>query len=180
LKGEIALEKFIQRLDNIGAKIAVVCKILLGIQLAVLTIIVVVQVALRPVGIGMPWATEFCCALFVWASLLGSALASRYLLHIGVDAVKDRLKGKFKKVFLIISNLVLCFGLIVFTVSSFNYTLTQMDHMMTTLPDISLAVFYCSLPICGVIMLYYTIVQFLQIITMGDAVKIEIPGFEYE
>lgn len=168
------MKKLIGKLVFIGGKIDMVCKTFLGIQLTVLTLIIIVQVIARTMGKSIGWATEFATLTFVWVSMLGSAVAGRYMLHIGVDVIKDRLKGKIKKVFMIFSHTVLMIGLVIFTFSSFEYTVVQTTHMATTMPSISLAWFYCSLPICGFIMLYYTIVQFLEIICFGDAVKIEI------
>ena len=43
----------------------------------------------------MPWATEFSCYIFVWTTMLGSAVASRHLLHIGVDMVINLCHGKY-------------------------------------------------------------------------------------
>lgn len=172
------MKKLIETLHIIGQKIDVACKAFLGVQLVALTIVVITQVIFRMFGKSIGWATEFSTLTFVWASMLGSATASRYMLHIGVDTIKDRLKGKGKEVFMIISHGILMAGLVIFIFSSFEYTLGQMSHMATTMPTLSLALFYCSLPICGVIMLYHTFIQFLEILYYGDAVRIETPADE--
>ncbi len=166
------MRKLIEKLSWFGEKIDVCCKVFLGIQLVAITVSVLAQVAMRVTNESIGWATEFATLSFVWASMLGSAIASRYMLHIGVDTIKDRLKGKAKEIFMIMSHSVLIIGLVIFTFSSFEYTLKQLNHMATTMPTISLACFYCSLPICGAIMLYYTLVQLLEILCYGDAVKI--------
>lgn len=167
------MKNLIIKLAWFGEKIDKVCRILLGIMLSVLLIVVVAQVVGRATGRTFSWATEFATLLFVVASMLGSAVASRYMLHIGVDTIRDRLKGKAKTVFLLISHLILIVGLVVFVFSSFEYAVGQINHLATTMPSVSLTWFYSSLPICGVVMLYYTLIQFIEIIVYGDAIKIE-------
>lgn len=166
------MKKLIEKLVKIGEKIDIGCKAFLGVQLVAITLVVLAQVLLRMLNQSISWATKFSTLAFVWASMLGSAIASRYMLHIGVDTIRDRLHGRAKEIFMIISHAVLICGLVIFTFSSFEYTLKQVNHMATTMPSVSLALFYCSLPICGAIMLYYTLVQFLEIFSYGDAVKL--------
>lgn len=173
------MKKLIDKFAWLGEKIDIGCKVFLGIQLVAITIIVLLQIGLRMATQSLSWATEFATLSFVWASMLGSAIASRYMLHIGVDTIKDRLKGRAKEIFMIISHGILIIGLVIFTFSSFEYMMKQLNHMATTMPTISLAWFYCSLPICGAIMLYYTIVQLLEIICYGDAVKISTGNEEF-
>ena len=172
------MKNIIDKLVSIGEKIDIVCKVFLGIQLIVLTVIVIVQVILRLNDKSIGWATEFVTLTFIWASMLGSAIASRYMLHIGVDTIRDRLKGIARKTFMLVSHIIFIVGLVIFTMSSFDYTLTQAAHATTTMPAVSLGWFYCSLPICGFIMLYYTVIQLLEIICYGDVVKIELAAEE--
>lgn len=168
------MKALIDRLVLVGAWIDKGCQLFLGVQAVLLLALVTVQILLRQLDVSISWATELSCLLFIWMTLLGSAVSSRYLLHIGVDVLKDRLKGRAKKVVLLVSHLILLAGLIVFIFSSFEYTLAQINHMATTMPTVSLSWFYCSLPICGVIMLYYTIIQLLQLHICGDMVKLEL------
>lgn len=166
--------KIMSKLESIGRWICDICKVLLGLQLAAVLGIVVVQVFMRRLGHSLGWANELCCMLFIWATLLGAALASRYALHIGVDAIKDRLKGKAKKCFMIVSHSFLIIGLLIFTFSSLSYTMSQSSRVLATIPSISVGWFYCSLPICGFIMLYYTVLQLIQIVKYEDIVKIDL------
>lgn len=168
------MKALIERLVLAGAWIDKGCQLFLGVQAVLLLVLVTIQIVLRQIDISISWATELSCLLFIWMTLLGSAISSRYLLHIGVDILKDRLKGKVKKAVLYVSHLILLIGLIIFIFSSFQYTLAQVDHMATTMPTISLSWFYCSLPICGVIMLYYTVIQLFQLHVYGDMVKLEL------
>lgn len=174
------MQRLLQKLGHIADKIDSGCRALLGVQTFVIGIVLIMQIILRRTGHPIAWATEFCCLLFVWMTLLGSAVSSRYLLHIGVDALQNRLTGKAKKVLMIVSYAFLLLGLIIFTYTSAGYTIAQIGHVATTMPSISLAWFYCSLPICGIIMLYDTIIQFMQIIIYGDVEKLQLPDDDYD
>ena len=171
------MERFIEGLHKIGDKINTVARLLLGITTIALCIAGIGQFILRWFGTSLPWATEFSCYIFVWTTMLGSAVASRHLLHIGVDMVINLFRGKIRTVLLVIADLILIFALVLFTVSSANYTIAQIPHLGTTI-KVSLAWFYVSLPISGVIMLYYTVVQLIENIYYGEAIKIPLPGDE--
>lgn len=168
------MKALMKKLVLVGAWIDKGCQLFLGAQAVLLLALVTVQIVLRQLDVSISWATELSCLLFIWMTLLGSAISSRYLLHIGVDILKDRLRGKVKKAVLFASHFILLIGLIIFIFSSFEYTLAQVDHMATTMPAVSLSWFYCALPIGGVIMLYYTIIQLLELHVCGDMVKLEL------
>lgn len=167
----------IEELHKIGDGINVVARVLLGVTSLMLCVAVIGQFILRWVGMSLPWATEFACYIFVWTTMLGSAVASRHLLHIGVDLVINLFRGKTRTFLMIVADLILIGALILFTVASGEYTIAQIPHKGTTVP-VSLAWFYVSLPLSGVIMIYYTFVQLLENICYGEARHIPLPGDE--
>ena len=83
----------IEKLHKIGDVINTVARVALGVTSIALCIAVIGQFILRWFGATMPWATEFSCYIFVWTTMLGSAVASRHLLHIGVDMVINLCHG---------------------------------------------------------------------------------------
>jgi len=158
-------------MHNIGEGINNICKVIIGIQLIAILIITVFQVILRRLDFSISWATEFSTLLFIWMTLIGAAIGAKYCMHIGVDAVKDRLKGTARKYFLLFSYVVLIVGIIVLVMTGFLYTVVQIPHLTTSMP-ISVSWFFCSIPICGIVMLYHTIVQALEIICFGDILPV--------
>lgn len=84
----------IEKLHKIGDVINTVARVALGVTSIALCVAVIGQFILRWFGTTMPWATEFSCYIFVWTTMLGSAVASRHLLHIGVDMVINLCHGK--------------------------------------------------------------------------------------
>jgi TRAP-type C4-dicarboxylate transport system permease small subunit len=173
------MENLIRVLHKIGDRINFISRGVLGAMSLALCCAVIGQLILRWFGTSLSWASEFSCYIFVWTTMLGSAVASRHLLHIGVDMIVNCFHGTPKKILLILANVVLLVALALFIVSSGQYTLSQMDHSMTTM-KLSLGWFYCSLPISGVIMAYYTFVQLLETIYYGEAKKLPLPGDEEE
>ncbi|MBQ6362293.1 MAG: TRAP transporter small permease [Lachnospiraceae bacterium] len=173
------MEQTLKILHRIGDGLSVVCRILLGITSLALCYAVIGQFILRWFHMSMPWASEFACYIFVWTTMLGSALASRHLMHIGVDLLINLLPAKPKKAVMILANIILLAVLVMFVVSTAIYTVQQIPHMGTTI-KVSLAAFYVSLPLSGLIMAYYTIVQTLEIAAYGEPTKILLPGDEEE
>lgn len=171
------MERFLESLHKIGDRINTVARVLLGITSIALCIAVIGQFVLRWFGASLPWASEFSCYIFVWTTMLGSAIASRHLLHIGVDMLINLLHGKARTCLMVLADFILIFALILFTIASTSYTIAQIPHMGTTI-KVSLAWFYVSLPVSGVIMIYYSFVQLLENLYYGEAKKIPLPGNE--
>ena len=68
------------------------------------------------------------------------AVASRHLLHIGVDMVINLCHGKTRQFMLVLADVILLFALVLFTISGWNYTVAQIPHLGTTI-KVSLALF---------------------------------------
>jgi len=173
------MEKIIIALRKGGDVINKVGRLLLGGFSLMLCVAVIGQFVLRWFGGSLSWATEFSCYIFVWTTMLGSALASRHLMHIGVDILVNLLKGKVRKIVLIVANIIAILVLALFVYSGILYTIQQIPHNAISLP-VSLSVFYCSLPLCALVMLYYTVLQTFEIAAYGNPVKIMLPGDEEE
>ena len=171
------MEKLIEKLRKIGDGINVISRASLAIITLALCVAVIGQLFARWFGFSMSWASEFACLIFVWQTMLGSAVASRHLLHIGVDMLVNSMHGKTKQIVLVVANIVLLVGLAIFTYSSAIYTLGQLDHFAVSF-HWPLAWFYASLPVSGLIMIFYTVIQLLEVIHYGDVVRIPLPGSE--
>ena len=151
----------IEKLHKIGDVINTVARVALGVTSIALCVAVIGQFILRWFG----------------TTMLGSAVASRHLLHIGVDMVINLCHGKTRQFMLVLADVILLFALVLFTISGWNYTVAQIPHLGTTI-KVSLALFYAALPVSGLIMIYYTFVQLLENICYGEAKKIPLPGDE--
>lgn len=165
------MEACILCLRKIGDRINEYCKVVIGIQCFIMTAVIVVQVILRMfTQITIHWAMELACYLFVWSTMLGSVIASKLLLHIQVDALTNVLKGKIKTSVQIISYLCLFITLIVLIVSGAQNSLIQIGQKAVTMP-FSMGWVLISIPICGVLIMYHSIVQFLELIYYGNVYR---------
>lgn len=162
------MEACIPCLRKIGDRINEYSKVFIGVQCLIMTAVIVVQVILRLfTQITIHWAMELACYLFVWSTMLGSAIASKSLLHIKVDVLTNALKGKIKTSVQIISYLCLFLALIVFIISGAQHSLNQIGQKAITMP-FSMGWVFISIPISGVLMMYHSIVQFLELIYYGN------------
>jgi len=168
------LKNFLPTIQQIGERINNISRILLGINTIILSVIVIGQMLLRQINISFKWASEISCLLFVWQTLLGSAVASRYMLHIGVDILINSFHGILRKIMLIVSHVIMIITLMVFTVASTLYTISNITHLGVSF-NFSIAWFYMSLPICGIVMIYHSTVQLLEIIYYGKPVRVPLP-----
>lgn len=164
------MENTIRVMRKISDGICAVAKVATGITMIILIVVVLAQIFLRWADHSLAWATEFCTYVFIWSTMLGSALACRYLLHIGVDVLTDRLPAGPKKAFAILSNLIFLAGTILFGVTGWNYMLAESARVGVTI-KIPMAAVYVSVPICSAIMVFIIVLQILEIIHTGSVIR---------
>lgn len=113
------------------------------------------------------WSTEVALILLVWLGFLGIAIGARERSHIALEFVVDRLPGAVATVVRRLApGLLLVFGLyLVFQGWSF----TQLT-MNSTLPSTGLptAVQYAAMPVSGVLISIYGVLQLLGVETRRD------------
>lgn len=88
---------------------------LLAAALAVMTLVTFANVVDRKfLHVGLAFAEELTVSLFVWASLLGAAVATRRGLHLGFSYLADRLPPRGRLVTELLSGAaaLLVFGLL--------------------------------------------------------------------
>ncbi len=161
------MEKLIVTLLKIGNGIDKICRVVLGLQMLVIVFLVIAQLLLRPFDMSIRWAYELATLTFVWSTMVGSAVAVKSLLHIGLDSVVYALKPKPQFYMRVASYLFLFVGLFVFIYASTNYTLSS-ARSVATLPFIPMKYVFVSLPLGGLIMLYHSVVQFLELLYVGE------------
>ncbi len=166
---ENPMEKIIVSLLKVGNGIDNVCRIVLGLQMLIIVFLVIMQLLLRPLDLSVRWAYELATLTFVWSVMIGSAVAVKSLLHIGLDSVVYALKPKPQFIMRIVSYLFLFIGLFVFIYASTSYTLSS-ARSAATMPFIQMKWVFISLPLSGIIMFYHSFVQFLELIFLGEVV----------
>ena len=137
---------------------------LLEVSMGLLVLDVLLGVVSRYVmGKQVSWTEELACLLLVWSSFFGIALAFNSRAHLGIDLIVNMMGNAPKKTASTIAHLVT----LAFTVVAFLYGGCFLLHkaafvtpnVMPAL-QISDAVMYLPIPVCGLFILYFEICNF--------------------
>lgn len=61
-------------------------------------ILIFIQVLTRRLGISVPWTDELARYVLIYATFIGSAIATKRGLHLGVDYFVNKMSRKIKKI----------------------------------------------------------------------------------
>lgn len=123
---------------------------LLALSLGLMAILVFGNVILRyAFDSGLAMSDELARLLFVWVIFLGAILASRERAHIGLDSLVRRLSPKWKKVFILVSGVLMLGCCALFVVGGWSQTIINLDNTYPVL-GISYAWLYAAAVVFGV------------------------------
>ncbi len=137
-------------------------RILAGGSLAVMVILTCWQVLTRYV-LGNPstWSEELVGYLFAWSTMFGAAIVSGERGHMNIPILADKLKGNNKKALNIFSEVVaMLFALSILVFGGVQITSLAMGQMTSSL-GVAVGVFYTVLPICGSLIVLYSILNII-------------------
>ncbi|NOZ02888.1 MAG: TRAP transporter small permease subunit [Deltaproteobacteria bacterium] len=112
------MTRLIRAVDSAVARVETAALVTI---LAVMAFLAVVQVTLKLFGAGIPWLEMFVRYLVVWVGFLGGAVASFQARHITIDVVSRFVKGRVRRVFGVVVNLVSAILVAVLIVVSLYY-----------------------------------------------------------
>lgn len=126
--------------------------------LAVMTVLVVYQVVTRYVFNAPSAISEILSQyLFVWMIMFGSAYVYGSREHLTIDIIKDKFSPRVNLIVEIITNVALfAFIAVVCVYGGYLYTVKSAPQVDPQL-GISKAILYSSLPITGVVTLFYAV-----------------------
>lgn len=133
-------------------------EIISTIILGIMTILVVYQVITRYVFNAPSALSEITSQyLFVWMIMFGSAYVYGSREHLTIDIIKDKFSPKTYMIVEIITNVALfAFISVVCVYGGYLYTVKSAPQVDPQL-GISKAILYSSLPITGVVTLFYAV-----------------------
>ena len=133
-------------------------EIISTIILGIMTILVVYQVITRYVFNAPSALSEITSQyLFVWMIMFGSAYVYGSREHLTIDIIKDKFSPKAYMIVEIITNVALfAFIAVVCAYAGYLYTVKSAPQVDPQL-GISKAILYSSLPITGVVTLFYAV-----------------------
>jgi TRAP-type C4-dicarboxylate transport system permease small subunit len=136
------------------------------LTLVTLIIVVTTQVMTRKLfNFVFYWSEEVTLLLLAWFAFMAIAIGFREYIHLGIDSFTNLFPKLFNKVLdKIISASILAFGLYL-VVQGWNFTVLMWDSTLpaTKLPS---SVTYLAMPITGVMICGYAILQLLNINTV--------------
>lgn len=134
-------------------------KVMLVIIFAVMTIIASVQIFYRFVLLNpLTWTDEICRYCLIWVTLLGVAVAAERKSHISIDFIRNIVPAKAMPIlekFWNICSIVFCAFVIYYGFELAELNMAQYSAGM----HIRLGYIYYSVPIGGIGIFYYNLMQ---------------------
>lgn len=113
------------------------------------------------------WSEELVSYLFAFASLFGAAIVSGERNHMNIPILIERMGHKMQVVFGILGELVAAlFSLSILIYGGIKISILAMGQMTSSL-HIPIGVFYVVLPVTGVLILLYSVLNIIEI-AKGD------------
>ncbi|MFD2922222.1 TRAP transporter small permease [Halobacillus naozhouensis] len=117
-------------LNKLGKVLHHTLGVTIFICLSTMFVLVFANVVLRyAFNSGITWSSEMSRYLFVWLVFLGAIAAMKDNMHLNMDIVTEILPPKAKKVFFIISNLLVLGTLGLFLKGSWSMTMLTMQRL---------------------------------------------------
>ena len=89
-------------------RIDIFCKLLLAILMSLLVMVVFFQVLNRFLfHVSAAWTEEMGRFVFIWTSVIGTALAVNQRAHIGLTIIVNLFPDRIKKLFLILAEIIM-------------------------------------------------------------------------
>ncbi|WZL72840.1 TRAP transporter small permease [Clostridiaceae bacterium 35-E11] len=147
------MKNIIKRVTNFYNKAE---EYLLVVSLAFTVVLVFIQVIMRYVfNQSISWSEELCRYIFIWQVWLGASLGFRTNQHISIEMVYDKLKGRNRIVYKIISYIIT----LAFNIFLVKYGFQLVETMITrgTVSSgmrIPLYIVYLSVPVSSLVIVF--------------------------
>ncbi len=142
-----------------------ILKNVLAVLMAVMVVDVLWGVFTRYVlGAQSPWTEELARFLLIWIGILGAAFASGKRMHLAIDILPTALEGSRKRLLENgINIIILLFAIAVLLIggSRLVFVTSKLGQVSTSL-DLPLAVVYVIVPISGLFIVIYKLLDLLQ------------------
>ena len=109
------------------------------------------------------WSEELVSYLFAWSTMFGAAVVSGERGHMNIPVLIDRLGPAAKKGFHIFSEVIaLLFSAAILVFGGIRITDLAMGQMTSSL-GVTVGVFYVVLPLCGALIVLYSVLNIIGI-----------------
>ncbi len=138
---------------------------LAGLSLIVMTVLTTYQVIVRYIfNSPSTWSEELVGYMFGWATMFGAALCTGERGHMNIPIIVDMMKPTAKKILLIFAEVVaLLFSAIILVYGGTTVSSLAMGQQTSSLWGLAVGTFYWVMPVCGVVMVVYSILNIIAI-----------------
>jgi TRAP-type C4-dicarboxylate transport system permease small subunit len=155
------VERILGRINEFFVKVA---KGLCIYLLAVMTAIVLTGVFFRYVlNNAIPWTEEVSKFLMIWMALMGAPVGLQMGTHVGIEALKNALRGRPHFFLLLLGHLIILSLLLVWIKEGLAMTQMAMQQTASSI-EISLGWIYLAIPVGSLMMLTIIVQQIIQTI----------------
>jgi TRAP-type C4-dicarboxylate transport system permease small subunit len=111
------------------------------------------------------WSEELVGYLFAWMSLFGACLVTGERGHMNIPLLLEKVKPGLQKILGIFSEVIACiFATVILVYGGVQISSLAMGQMTSSL-GVPIGVFYVVMPVCGVLIALYTIINIVEIAT---------------
>ena len=109
------------------------------------------------------WSEELVGYLFAWMSLFGACLVTGERGHMNIPLLVERVKPGVQKILGIFAEVIACvFAIVILVYGGVQISSLAMGQMTSPL-GVPIGVFYVVMPVCGVLIALYTIINIVEI-----------------
>lgn len=139
-------------------------ELLAGLSMAVMVILTTYQVIARYIfNSPSTWSEELVGYLFGWSTLFGATIVSGERGHMNIPILVDRMNPGMRKAFHILWEVVaFLFSATILVFGGFQVSKLAMGQQTSSL-GVAVGVFYWVMPVCGVIILIYSVLNIIGI-----------------
>ena len=134
--------------------------LLAGLSMTVMVVLTTYQVIVRYIfNSPSTWSEELVGYLFGWSTMLGATIVSGERGHMNIPVLVDRFNPTMRKAFHIFAEVIaFIFSATILVFGGFQVSQLAMGQQTSSL-GVAVGVFYWVMPICGVIILVYSVLN---------------------
>lgn len=154
------------KLNIIADKIRDVGRKAVLVAMIIMTPVVFVNVVARYLfNVSLPWSPEVARYSFVWITFLGTAVALRENSHAKITLLIEATPQKVQKVLKLVNYIIMVSLCILLITTGIKQTLDVWPTKAAYMRFMSMGWMYLSIPICGLLMLFFTCVSLVELIS---------------
>ena len=139
--------------------------LLAGLSMAVMVILTTYQVIARYIfNSPSTWSEELVGYIYGWSTLFGATIVSGERGHMNIPILVDRMSPPLRKAFHILWEVVaFVFSAAILVFGGIQVSNLAMGQQTSSL-GVAVGVFYWAMPICGVVILLYSVLNIVGIV----------------